>query len=160
MSVRLTAVVKSGTVWVRGINAALLFISVAEKEKWKFDHQQYWKVRLKVSEQNTSPKFILVLEMLYLPNRCGGYIKIQLGPCMRRGGRKGSPACTPACPGTLPTACSLLTQVLLPWDTKGSPHAHCSPPAGLLPLRTLHRLQHGPNLQQICLFGDHAYHSL
>lgn len=38
---------KSGTVWVRGINPALLLISVAEKEKWKFDHRQYRKVKWK-----------------------------------------------------------------------------------------------------------------
>lgn len=35
--------------------------------------------------------------MLHLPNRCGGYNKIQLGPYMWRGGMQGCPACLPGC---------------------------------------------------------------
>ena len=76
--------------------------------------------------------------MPYLPNRCGGYVKIQLGPCTRRGGRHGCPACLSACLGALSTACSLLAQALPPSGTKGSPHSGmpiAAPPAGL-PLRT------------------------
>lgn len=68
----------------------------------------------------------------------------------------------PASLGALSTACSPLAQVLPPLGTKSSPHSGMpttAAPAGL-PLWTLHRLQHGSNLQQICLFGDHTDRSL
>lgn len=133
----------------QGINAPLLFLSVAEKEKWQFDHWKYWKVRWKSLNKTQALRLFWFWEVLCLPNRRGGYIKIQLGPCTQRSGRHRCLTGLSACLGALSTDCSPLT-LALPASAPRIPHALACPL-----LRTSHGFQHSSDLQQICLSGDH-----
>lgn len=115
----------------------------------------------KVFEQNISPKVILVLRNAVFAKQIWRPRQNPTGTMyMERW--HGCPACLSACPGAFSTACNLLAWALPPSGTKGSTRSGmpiAAPSAGL-PLRTLHRLQHGLDLRQICLFDDHTDHSL
>lgn len=153
MSVQLSAEVESSTVWVRGINPALLFISAAEKEKWKFDHRQYRKVSRKRLWAKHKPQGYSGFEKYYICQTDTVATSKSNWADVRRevAGTAALPAHLPAqAPCLQPAACSRRR------CRHRAPRAPltptCPPPLARLPLRTLHKLQHGSNLQQICLF--------